>query len=49
MSKKAFVATLEVQIGVFAETESEARQLALDNLRDERFGPGDVQIQPMTF
>lgn len=49
MSKKAFVATIEVQIAVLAETETEAQQLALDSLRDETLHPGDVQVQAMTF
>ncbi len=49
MSKKAFVGTIEVQIAVLAETETEAQQLVLDSLRSETLRPGDIHIQPMTF
>ncbi len=49
MSKKAFVATIEVQIAVLAETEEEAQDLALSSLRDETLHPGDARIQAMTF
>ncbi len=49
MSKKAFVATIEIQIAVLAETETEAQRLAFDNMSNEDLRPGDFRIQAMTF
>ena len=49
MSKKAYVATIEIQIAVWAETETEAQELARRGLPDEAMQPGDFQIQPMIF
>lgn len=49
MSKKAFVATIEVQIAVLAKTETEAQRLAFDNLINEVLRPDNFQVQAMTF
>lgn len=49
MSKRAYIATVEIEIAVWAETETEAQELARRGMADEAIQPGDFIIQPMTF
>ncbi len=50
MSRKAFIATLEIQMVVLAETEEEAMELAEENMSEEVFNQlAKMEVEPLKY
>jgi len=42
--KKAFIAIVEIEMAVLAETETEAQRIALANMNNEFIHPDDIKV-----